>query len=176
MTVSLIGPATGSTFSGHDALYVYPADMQHNGTLITGNGADVGLPRITLADAATQRVKWVWAIPPRWAAIAVRWSAIPEVGTGGNVKWQFAYKLIYLGEGNVDGAMTTVSVAALDASGAQDWKYLTPAEVASIDTPTGGFGDAPFMLCSLSRLGADGTDTLAGGVSVGVATATRADL
>jgi len=176
MTVSLAGPATGSTLTGHDALYVYPADMQHNGTLISGSGADTGLPRITLADAATQRVKWVWAIPVRWAAIAVRWSAIPEVGTGGNVKWQFAYKLIHLGEGNVDGAVTTVSIAAQDATGAADWKYLTPSEVASIDTPAGFFGDAPFMLCSLSRLGADGTDTLAGGVSVGVATATRADL
>lgn len=178
MTVALRGSATGSTFSDHDALHVYPADMTRSaGTSVPDvSAADTGLPRITLPDSATNRVKWVWAIPARWAAIALRWAAIPEVGTGGNVKWQFAYKNIYLGEGNVDGAVTTVSIAALDASGAADWKYLTPSEVSSIDTPAGAFADAPFMLCSLSRLGADGTDTLAGGVSVGTVTATRVDL
>lgn len=176
MTVTVRGYATGSTVSGHDALYAYPADMQHNGTLITGNGADVGLPRITLADGSTQRVKFVWAIPVDWKAIAVRWGGVPEVGTGGNVKLQFAYKLITLGEGDVDGAVTTISVAALNASGAADWKYMTPTETALIQTPTGAFGDAPFMLCSLSRLGADAADTLAGGFSIGVVTATRVDL
>lgn len=176
MTVALRGGANGSTFTDHDPLYAYPADMQHNGTLISGSAADTGLPRITLANATTQRVKWVWAIPIRWAAIAVRWGVIPEVGTGGNVKWQFAYKLIYLGEGNVDGAVTTVSLAALDASGAADWKYQTPSEISSIDTPAGAFADNPFMMCSLSRLGADAADTLAGDISVGVVTATRVDV
>jgi hypothetical protein len=176
MTVALRGAAGGSTLTDHDALYVYPADMKHNGTEVVVNTTDAGLPRITLADAATQRVKWVWAIPPRWAAIAMRWASIPEVGTGGNVKWQFAYKFIYLGEGDVNGAVTTVSIAALSGSGISDWKYNTPSETASIDTPAGGLGDSPFMLCSLARLGADGTDTLAGGISVGVATATRVDV
>ncbi len=176
MTVTVRGPATGSTVSGHDALYAYPTDFQHNGTLVSGAGADTGLPRVTLADGVTQRVKWVWAIPVDWAAMAVRWGAVPEAAVAGNVKWQFSYKPILLGEGNVDGAVTTVSVAALAAAGQFDWDYKIPSETAVVATPTGLFGDSPFVLCTLSRLGGDASDTYAGGVSVAVTTATRVDL
>lgn len=174
MTVTLRGPVTGSTLSGHDALYAYPTNMEHNGTYIPGNGADIGTPRITLADAATQRVKWMWAVPVGWDAVAVRWGAVNENVATGNVKYQFAYKLIYIGEGNVDGAVTTISIAAQTSAGQFDFNYLLPTEVSAIPTPD-VFGK-PFILCSLARLGADAADTLAGGVSICLATATRADL
>jgi len=174
MTVTLAGPADGSTLSGHDALYAYPADFNHNGTEVVVTGADVGLPRVTLADAATQRIKWVWAIPVRWDAVRINAAVINEnVGTG-NVRWQFTHKLIVLGEGNVDGAVTGTTLVTLSSGGQFDWTYHQIA--ASIATPPGGLGDAPFMLCSLSRLGADGADTLAGGISVGVVTCTRVDV
>lgn len=179
MVLTVKGPATGSTLTGHDALYAYPADMQHNGTLLAGTAADVGCPRITLADNVDQRVKWVWAIPVDWDAIAVRWGSSNENVATGNVRWQFAYKLIYLGEGNIDGAVTTISIAALSSGGQFDFLYNTPAELVSIPTVNGGFGDKPFMLCSLARLGLAGPgngDTLAGGVSVMVTTATRVDI
>lgn len=175
MTVTLVGPATGSNLTGHDALYAYPSDMQTNGTVVTENAADTGLPRITLADAATQRVKWVWAIPVRWDAVAIRFAAIPEVATGGNVVFQFAYRLVTLGSGSVQGAVTnTIAVAAAAMGVVQfNWNYLLPAELSNIAMTPGGFGDSPFLHCSLARLGANGSDTLAGGCSIGVVTATR---
>jgi len=174
MTVTLAGSADGSTLSGHDALYAYPADMQHNGTLTAVTTTDVGLPRITLADAVTQRVKWVWAIPVRWDAVRINAAVINEnVGTG-NVRWQFTHKLINLGNLDVDGAVTGTTLVTLSSGGQFDWTYHQIS--ASVATPAGGLGDAPFMLCSLSRLGADGADTLAGSISVGVVTCTRVDL
>lgn len=174
----VVGPATGSTISSHDALYAYPADMQTNGTLITANGTDTNLPRITLADAATQRVKWVWAIPARWSAFALRFGWVNEVATAGNVKFQVTYDNIHLGEGDVTGAVTaTISFAARAAGGQFDHNYETSiTELATIPVVLGGFGDSPFMQFSLSRLGADGTDTLAGGASISVCTATRVDV
>lgn len=175
-TGSVGGPA-GSVVSGHDALYTYPADMQTNGTLISGNGTDTNLPRVTLADAATQRVKGVWAIPVGWKAMAVRYGWVNEVATAGNVKFQFTYDYIHLGEGDVTGAVTaTVTFGARTAGGQFDWNYETAiTELATIPVVLGAFGDSPFMMWSLSRLGADGTDTLAGGASIGVVTATRVD-
>lgn len=172
--VTVRGPATGSILSGVDSFVSQPADMQHNGTLITGNGADVGMPRITLADAATQRCKWLWTIPPGWDAVAVQFVAINEAAGTGNVKYQFAYKLIYIGEGNVDGAVTTVSMAALPSTGQFDFNYLVPSEIQKIATPD-VFGK-PQMLCSLSRLGADAADTLAGGVSIALTIGVRVEL
>jgi len=174
MTVLLKGSATGGLTTGHDALYAYPADMQHTGTLIPGTGAATGLPRITLADAATQRCKWVWAIPVEWDAIRINMGVINEnVGTG-NVRWEFAYKFIVLGEGNVDGAVTATITITLSSGGQFDWTYheIDPSELIVL----GGFGDSPFMMCSLTRLGSDGADTLAGGISVGVVTCTRVDI
>lgn len=174
MTVSLRGPVTGSKLSYHDALYAFPANMQHNGTLISGSAADTGCPRITLADAATQRVKFMWEVPVDNDALAIRWAWTNESASSGNVKFQFAYKLIYIGEGNVDGAVTTITVPAIAAAGQFDFNYSLPTETASIATPD-VFGK-PFLLGSLSRLGADATDTLAAGISIIAVTATRVDL
>jgi Major tropism determinant N-terminal domain len=161
----------GWLLTNHDAQYKYPAEMQHNGTLISGSGADTGMPRITLADGATQRMKWMWEIPVGWEAIRVNMGVINENVATGNVRWQLTYKLIYLGEGNVDGAVTGTVLATLSSGGQFDWTYHQVA--ASIATPPGAFGDAPLMLCSLSRLGTDGADTLVGGISVGAVTCTR---
>jgi len=176
MTVTLRGPATGSTLSDHDALYAYPKnwELSAGATVVDVTATDTGLPRVTLPDAATNRVKWVWAIPVRWDAVRINAAVINEnVGTG-NVRWQFTYKLIALGEGNVDGAVTGTVLVTLSSGGQFDWTYHQIA--ASILTPVGVLGDAQFMMCSLSRLGADGADTLAGGISLGVTTATRVDI
>lgn len=175
MTVVLRGSATGSTLTDHDALYTYPADWERSAgtSVVDMTAADTGLPRITLPDLATNRIKWVWAIPVRWDAIRINAGVINENVATGNVRWQFAYRLINLGEGNVDGAVTS-SLVTLSSGGQFDWTYHQIA--ASILTPPGILGDAPFMMCSLSRLGGDGADTLAGGISVGVATCTRIDL
>jgi hypothetical protein len=174
MANDLQGVATGGLLTFHDALYAYPSDMQHNGTLISGSGAATGLPRITLADAVTQRVKWVWAIPVAWDAFRMNVAVINEnVGTG-NVRWQFDYKYIVLGEGNVDGAVTATITVTLSSGSQFDWTYhqIDASELVTL----GAFDDAPFMMCSLARLGGDGADTLAGGISVGVVAATRVDL
>lgn len=175
MTVALRGSATGSTLTDHDALYAYPSDWQLGGgaTLVGNGGADTGLPRVTLADAATQRIKWVWAIPARWDAIRVNAGLINENVATGNVRWQLSYRQILLGEGDVDGAVTSILVT-LSSGGQFDWTYHQLA--ASITTPTGAFADKPFVLFSLARLGGDGADTLAGGISVGAVTCTRIDL
>lgn len=157
----------GNEFSrmvGHEALYSYPDTMQHNGTLLANAAADTGVPRITLADAATQRVKWVWAIPWNWNVGAFRWASTNEAASSGLVRWQFAYKMIYLGEGNVDGAVTTIAIADRSSGGQFDNTYNTPSETAAIPLPKGALGDSAFMLCSLSRLGA--ADAHSGGVSV----------
>lgn len=164
--------ASGAVLTGHDALYAYPDTMQSSGTLSAGTGADAGLPRWNLADAATQRCKWVWAIPVGWSAVTVRWASV--TAATGNVVWQFAYRYITLGEAAVDtGVDDTIAVGALPAGGVGNWQYNTPASTASIPVTPGVLGDAPFMLCSLSRLGADGADTAAGNVGVAVATITR---
>jgi len=167
----------GTVLTRHDARYAFPSQIQHNGTLISEVAQDVGMPRISCADAATTRLKWVWEVPVEWDAVRVRFGQVNETTATGDVKWQFAYRLIYLGEGDVDaGAMTTISMAAITASGEYDWHYVQPTELASIATPDGGFADKPFMLCALSRLGSDVADTLAGAISVGITTATRIDI
>lgn len=173
MAATPSGPASGSFLSGHDVLYAYPADYQHNGTLISGAGTDTVMPRVTLADAVTQRVKWVWAIPVHWDAIRVNMGVTNEIVGTGNVRWQFAYRLINLGEGDVNGAVTTI-LDTLVSGGQFDFTYHQIA--ASIATPVGPLGDSPFMLAALSRLGGDAADTLAGGISVDLVAATRVDL
>jgi hypothetical protein len=161
--------------SVHDALYAYPADFQTDGTLVANSGADTGLPRVALANDDTQRVKWVWAIPVGWQALALRWASITSAT--GNVVWQFAYRYFDLAEaGSVDGAVDdTIAIGAVSAGSVDAWKYNLPAAVAEIPVNLGLLGDSPFMLCSLSRLGSDASDTVGDDVAVGVVTATRVD-
>jgi hypothetical protein len=173
---SLTLEGTGNTvFTGHDALYAWPNDMQSNGTLVPASATDAGLPRWSLADAATQRVKWTWAIPVGWNSIAVRWGWDNESAGAGNVKFQFSYRHIYaFQELDVNaGSVTDITIPAITALGQYDSAYSTPTETAAIATPSGGLGDKPFMQCSLTRLGSDGTDNLGGAAAVYVATATR---
>lgn len=158
-----------------EPLYAYRQDMVSNGTDVPESAQDVGISRWSLADAATQRVKWTWAIPNAWDALTIRYLWDNESAGAGNVVWQFSYRFLYFGEGDVDaGAMTNIAVGALAASGQFDLNYALPASLENIATPSGAFGDKPTMVCSLSRLGSDGADTLAGAVAVGMATATRA--
>lgn len=166
---------TGNTLrTPHDALYAFAADFSSSGTEVPESAQDVGVHRWSLADAATQRVKWSWAIPVGWNNVAVRWGWDNESAGAGNVVFQFAYKLLNLGEGDIDaGAVTTIAVPAVAAAGQFDLNYSTPTETANIAVPAGGLGDKPFMQCALSRLGSDGNDTLAGAVAVFVTTATR---
>lgn len=155
----------------HDALYSYPASWQTNGTPVASAGDDDTLPRVTLD--VGQRIKFVWAIPVGWDAVAVRWASIREIATTGTVAWQLAYKLIYLTTNDVDAAGTDIAVPAGSVGGQFAFAYNTPAETAAIATPTGVFSDKPFMEVSLSRTGG----TLgAGGISVPLVTATRVDL
>jgi hypothetical protein len=168
MTVSLAGPATGGTLTGHDALYADAADMWTNGTPIPESAAAIGLPRISLLDG--QLVKWVWPVSVRWDALAVRFGCCPEVATGGNVVFSFSYRYVALGSGSVRGAVTTISIAALSQGTTQyGWNYFLPSEIGNIPVVLGGFGDSPFMQCSLLRV----SGSLVGGVSIGLVTATR---
>jgi hypothetical protein len=167
---------SGALLSGHDALYAYAVDMQHNGTLVPESAQDVGFPRISLADAATQRVKWAWAIPAAWNSVAVRFGWCKEAAGSGNVKWQFAYRLVYpfTGEDVDASAVTTVDLGAIAVSGTTfGLQYEIPAAIQALATADGAFGSKPFLLCSLSRLGADGTDNYAAAVAVLLATCTR---
>jgi hypothetical protein len=158
----------------HDALYAYHNDMVSSGTDVPESAQDVGFPRWSLADAATQRVKWAWAIPVGWNSIAVRWGWDNESAGAGNVVWQLSHRQVVLGEVDVDaGAMTDIAVGPLTAGGQFDLAYATPASTSAIAIVNGGFGDKPTVLFSLSRLGADGADTLAGAAAVMFTTATR---
>lgn len=146
----------------------FATDLQSNGTLVPENAQDVGFPRWSLADAATQRVKWAVQIPPHWDAVGLSWVWDNEAAGAGNVVWQFAYRLLYFGEGDVDaGAMTTIAIGPIAAANQFDLSISGPSPVAAIPTPSGAlFGEKPFMVCSLSRLGADGADSLVGAVAV----------
>lgn len=173
-SLELVG--TGNVITTpHDALYAYPTDMLSNGTLVPESAQDVGVPRWSLADAATQRVKWSWAIPVGWNTIAIRWGYDNEVGGAGNIVWQLSYQQVVFGTANIDvGAVTDIAVGPIAASAVQyTFNYALPTSTASIAVPAGGLGDKPVIMCSLSRLGADGADTLAGAAAVTLATATR---
>jgi hypothetical protein len=155
-----------------DPLYKYAAEMKSNGTDVPESAQDAGITRWSLADAATQRVKWTWAIPNGWDGIAVRWGWDNEGAGAGNVNFTFAYRFIFFGEGDVDaGAMTSIVVPPIAAAGQFDFNYALPAETANIATPAGAFGDKPTMVCSLSRDGA--ADTLNNAIAIQFATATR---
>lgn len=175
LRTSLELQGTGSVITTpHDALYAFHNDMVSSGTDVPESAQDLGLPRWSLPDAATNRVKWVWAIPVGWNTIAVRWGWDNESASAGNVTWQLSYRQIVLGEGDVDaGVMTDIAVGPLAATGQFDFNYATPASTAAIAVPAGGLGDKPTVQFSLSRLGADGADTLAAAVGVLLATATR---
>lgn len=172
-TVTIEG--TGNTLkTPHDALYRYAPEMQSNGTLVAADAADTGVPRWSLADAATQRVKWTWEIPVGWDSIAVRFGWCNESSNSGNVVFQFSYRHIYLGETNLNsGSVTTIAIPAAAALSQYVFNYFTGSATASVATPSGGFGDKPFMQCAITRLGSDGSDTLSGAAAVFVATATR---
>ena len=170
--VTVRGPASGSILSGTDSLVFQPSDMQHNGTLISGATTGATMPRITLADAATQGVKWVGTIPPGWDAVAIQFVAINEAAGVANINYQFEYKLEYIGEGNVDGAVTTITPAAVTSAGQFDFNYVILSELQSIATPD-VFGK-PQMMCRLSRLGA--TDPHTGGLSIALAIMVRVEL
>lgn len=165
----------GPIRTAHDALYAYPTAMETNGTRVSEAATAAGVPRVTLADAATQRVKWVWQIPVGWDKATVRFGTINEGPGTGDVVWQFDYKQIRLGEATPNGAVTTVPVGALTAGSVGRWEYNTPSALVGIATPSGFFSDKPLLLCSLARLGSDGSDTLTNGISVAVATLTRVD-
>lgn len=166
----------GQILSGHDALYAWATDMQSSGTLVPESAQDVGFPRWSLADAATQRVKWTWAIGAEWDSVAMRFGWNKEAAGSGNVKWQFAYRLVYPFSGeDVDAsAVTTLDLGAIAVSGTTfGFQYEIPASTQALAAADGAFGSKPFMLCSLSRIGADAADTYAGAVAVSLATLTR---
>jgi hypothetical protein len=159
----------GVLLTAADNDYIWAGDMQSNGTLVTGNGTDTIVPRWSLADAATQRVKWVSAIPAEWDTVAIRWGWDKEVAASGNVVWQFSYQLVDLFSGtNVNaGAVTNIAVGAIAVPASQfAFKYEVPVATEAISVPDGTFGSKPWMMCSLSRLGSDGADTYAGAVGV----------
>lgn len=166
----------GQILSAHDALYALKQDMESSGAAVTEAAQDVGFPRWSLADAATNRVKWQWAIPAEWDQVAVRFGWNKEAAGSGNVVWQFAYRLVYPFSGeDVDAsAVTTIALGAKAVSGTTfGFQYEIPNETQAINVADGAFGSKPFMLCSLSRLGADAGDTYAGAVAVTLATLTR---
>lgn len=170
------GGASGSILTSVDAKRAYPADMETNGTRISAAETDTGTPRITLANGETQRLKWLVTLTEGWDAITLGWLAVNESAAAGAVKWQFAYKLMYLGEGNVDGPVTTVTIPAQGTGGQFDTQLVFPPATEKLAVASGFFGDKPFLLCSLSRLGGHGDDTLDGDVSVAAVFVRRDDL
>lgn len=156
-----------------EPLYAFKRNMESNGTDIPESAQDVGYPRWSLADAAVQRVKWQWAVPVGWDSMAIRFGWTNEAAAAAGVNWSFTYKLIYLGEGDVDaGAVTTVSLGTITAPAQFDFKYESPSQIAEVLTPSGAiFGEKPFMQCTLVRDGV--ADAHAGAVSVALATGTR---
>lgn len=159
-----------SQIVGHQAMYLWPATLQHNGTLVGAEATDTGMPRITLADAATQRVKGIFPLQPGWDRVAIRWGTVNEGAGTGLVRWQLAYKFIDLNETNVNGAVTTITPADQASGAINAWTYVAPTETSLITVPDGVIGGKPLMMVSLSRLGA--ADAHSGAVSVATVTAT----
>lgn len=166
----------GQLLSAHDARYAWANDMQSNGTLVPESAQDVGLPRWSLANAATQRVKWMWEIPAEWDSVAIRFGWNKEAAGSGNVVFQYAYQLVYpFASTDIDaGAVTTIAIPAIAVSGTTfGIVYQIPTEISAIATADGAFGSKPFIMSSLSRLGADAADTYTGAIAVSLATMTR---
>lgn len=169
--------ANGSILGAHDALYAFWLDMASTAGADNETAQDEGFPRrVGLVDGATHRVKWVWQIPAEWDAVDVRFAWNKSGATSGNVKFQFWYGLFYpFASPDVNSlAGTTVSMAAIAVpSGNAQMTYSLPSELVGLPIADGAFGSKPFMVCSLSRLGADAADTYTGEVQVEVATLTR---
>lgn len=168
----------GVFLTAHDALYAYAQDMKGSAgsTYVDEIAQDVGFPRWSLPDAATNRVKWIWAIPAAWGSIAVRFAWCKEAAGSGNVVWQYAYRLVYpfTGEDVDASAVTTVALGPKAVSGTTfGLQYEIPSEIQNIATPDGAFGSKPFLLSSLTRLGGDGSDNYAAAAAVLLATLTR---
>jgi hypothetical protein len=168
--------STGQILSVHDALYVFASDMTSNGTAVDMDGAaSQGMPRWSLADGATQRVKWTFEIPAEWDTVAFRfyWA---KVSAGAQaVTFAFRYHLFYpFAVDDLDtGAMTEIALAGTGTSMsvANRPAYEIPTATSAIAIADGAFGSKPFMLCELER---DGTgDAYAGAVTIAGATLTR---
>ena len=167
----------GQFKSGHDALYAYPSNMQSNGSLTTMNTSDVGMPRWVLDDTQQRFCKWIWAIPAAWDQVAARFAWNKEAAASGNVKWRFAYTLFYPfagGDVNARAVDATIDLGAIAVPSSQYAITYQLNFAETINIADGAFGSKPFMVCSLSRVGTDATDTYNGSsVGVSVATLTR---
>ncbi len=165
---------TVGAVTGHDAFYAYAADLRSNGTLVNVAGTDAGLDRWALANAATQRVKAVFAAQPGWDNMTVRFGWTAEDAGTGDVRWQVSYVLFYpiLGE-SVNKAATVAATFTSTVPSQLGAKYefnTVPAIATPVD---GSIGSSPFVIVSVARLGADAADTYAGAAGVFTITATR---
>lgn len=168
--------ANGVFLSTHDALYILAPNMESDGTYIPAGAADAHFARWSLADGATQRVKFMFPVQLGWESAAFKWGWSGEAAVAGNVKWELAYRQIYplLAPDLNDSTFTTIDIPAIAAGSQHQMVYSFPTETQSIATPSDGFlGSKPWMMCSLKRTGGAGTDNYAGAVSVNSVTLTR---
>jgi hypothetical protein len=181
MTSDIRGSATGSQFSGHDAVYAWAADM--NGGVEAGNdGTVTTIHRRTLAATGTTSVKADLPIGADWRAVRIAWGYVYEGAGSAGQEWvpQVRYSLYYplLGGTATSLTMTTVAIPAIDASGATAGSsgYAIPSAVSAIATPVDGFlGTSPIMHVCVDRLGDNASDDFGSGVSITTITLTRVD-
>lgn len=160
-----------------DHIHKTAESMYGTGTLIDDPGTSHRLPRWQLPDAATHSVKCIVDIPFEWdqVDIVIGWNN--EVATTGDVRLNFDYRFIMpFAADLVDdaGDITTVNLGAVAAPSTQfAWEFLINSSLQNIAVANGPFQEKPMMLCTITRLGGDAADTLAGAVSISTLIANR---
>lgn len=128
---------------------------------------DATHPAYLFDDSTTETVFVSFEMPHRWIEGSivrpyVRWTAVDD--TAGDVVWRLEYQLIDVGEA-ID-SYTTVSITSA-ASGVSGQHQVTSFG----DISAAGKRLGTMMLCRLSRLGGDASDTYANDarvISIGV--------
>lgn len=168
----------------HDALYKWAPDMRNaaGATEVTTDA-----PRWTFPAAGTSTVTFLQEFPTTWTSDPtvgeddqgfigrMPWSK--EAVGAGNVVWRFSYRFVNIVGGNFLGAKTDLVHAPIAVPGTVgEMTYTTDMANNVPILPGFFFGDAPQLVCAVSRLGDDAGDTYLGAAALYGFTFTRTSL
>lgn len=128
-------------------------------------------PRLTFPDAATTSARMVFNCPKWYAACDIHFGWINDHAATGNVRWRALLKEYDIGDTVANGAVIHDSTFTLASPNPGGIGLYQP--VARVPFTPGLFGSV--YTCTLSRLGADGADTLAGPAGLFAVGFTRVD-
>lgn len=158
--------ASGGTFQ--EQFNVTAGEFSHAGLALSTTS---GVPRLVFPDAATSSAFFNFVPPPWWAGMNLVLVVTNDHTATGNVRWQirlretdFATQAVSAGANIVD---STTTVASPSANGG-----LTILVGSNgVTRSAGAFGS--LYSVEVTRLGADGADTLAGPIGLAGATIGR---